>query len=180
MEKYIYEVWTNYVTLSSTINATGVYDIAGCRKERVASYVHITKKFDSWLTYMKEYGGGNEGDIFDNTTKSTKYRTIYLDEIGDVSASDECLKCFKGDALSETSLSNTYGWCWYSKSAGILQYTSPFINRGGSTNYRGCSAFSYNNDSRKSVRGRRVQSCVGYRRVILRTMLTNRKSKIKQ
>jgi formylglycine-generating enzyme required for sulfatase activity len=114
-------IYTTNKTQSTTLNATGIYDMRGGATELVASYVYYSSSSN-----LKDYGGTSSGDLFGATENEQKtssaYKTVYTDYSSEM----------KGDAIYETSTSSSSSTgSWYDACAVYPDSDEPFVARGG-------------------------------------------------
>ena len=124
------EIYTTNKTQSTTHNATGVYDLNGGAWERPASYVN------NGNPNLGTYGGTTSGDLYGATESeqatSTKYKTVYSSVNNQAEDYKTAGKKNKGDAVFETSISQSNGTgSWFDACAYFPYGDVPFFGRGG-------------------------------------------------
>ena len=134
-------IYKRNVTQSTTHNATGVYDMNGGAWDRTASYVYISSSSN-----LQTNGGTESGDIYGADTKeqseSTAYKTVY-ESVNNQSTDYATAKKYKGDAVYETSnsQSNSTG-SWFAASA-YFPSSGPFFTRSGGSGYSYAVTFCF-------------------------------------
>jgi formylglycine-generating enzyme required for sulfatase activity len=117
-------IYTTNKTQSTTLNATGIYDMSGGAWEYVASYVYFSNNSN-----LTDNGGTSSGDLFGTESEqnsSTAYKTVYPSSYSDCSS-------IKGDAIYETSTAASgNATAWHSSYAGFPDSNTPFFIRSGS------------------------------------------------